>query len=688
MLNEAKLIYRNRQGAEIEVVFQELTLKETELEITSKEEETAKGKVASIVLKAKDAVELVDFQVKANPGVDIDARMLANGFQSWSTSREMGRDDRIEPLFPPAGFAAETFGDYQIVNSSGKKGLIHSWTYTYFRNPKKPFLLLGSVDEYPGYTVFEHNFDSGLLVIKRDCLGAALNAGDEYVLLKLYYGWGKENELFDSYFSKWKLPRKDAPHRTGWTSWYNYYKEISEDIVYSNLEAIDNRGVKLDYFQIDDGYQQAVGDWLEVNDKFPGGMKKVAGAIRDDNMQPGLWLAPFICEKESNLYKDKPHWLLWDENGEPVKAGWNPLWSGNFYALDFYADGVQDYLKKVFDTVSNDWGYKFIKLDFLYAAAMRPRQGKTRGQIMCEVMDFLHQIAGDCILLGCGVPLGPAFGKVDYCRVGSDVGPFWEFYTLKAVGARERVSTISSLQSTLGRHQLDGRAFRNDPDVFILRDELSAVIKDRKIGLNKNKLSNRQRYTLFMANHLLGGLVFFSDNVADYDDEQLDLLLSAYPLPDDRKVIEFSQHGRVYQVRFEAARSEYLALINLEAKSYTVRLRKEPYFHPDLFVLSKGDAVTLKPFQSICLRKAEPRDDRSYVLGASGHIFPGVHIGRVVSYQRSINVKLRDYAAKDAMVYIAVPAGQKSLKVNGEEHIAAFRDGVNYVAVHAAYLRN
>ncbi len=29
------------------------------------------------------------------------------------------------------------------------------------------------------------------------------------------------------------------------------------------------------------------------------------------------------------------------------------------------------------------------------------------------------------IILGCGVPLMPAFGKVDFCRIGADVDLEW-----------------------------------------------------------------------------------------------------------------------------------------------------------------------------------------------------------------------------------------------------------------------
>ena len=156
--------------------------------------------------------------------------------------------------------------------------------------------------------------------------------------------------------------------------------------------------------------------------------------------------------KRSLLYKNHPEWAL-------KNAGFNPGWSGRFAVLDFYNEEVRDYLRKVFKTVFNEWDYEVVKLDFLYAVALIQREDKTRGQIMYEAMSFLRELAGNKIILGCGVPLGAAFGLVDYCRIGSDVSLTWEDKLLKRLHYRERVSTINSLTSTIGRWHLNGRAF-------------------------------------------------------------------------------------------------------------------------------------------------------------------------------------------------------------------------------------
>lgn len=42
-------------------------------------------------------------------------------------------------------------------------------------------------------------------------------------------------------------------------------------------------------------------------------------------------------------------------------------------------------------------------------------------------MQLVRDLTGDDrLLLGCGVPLACAWRNADYCRVGSDVAPWWE----------------------------------------------------------------------------------------------------------------------------------------------------------------------------------------------------------------------------------------------------------------------
>ena len=295
--------------------------------------------------------------------------------------------------------------------------------------------------------------------------------------------------------------------KCGYTTWYNYYGSITEDIVVRDLESLSKLDEKVDVFQIDDGYQKAIGDWLETKeDKFPNGMKKIADEIHKKDMLAGLWLAPLAATANSSIYKEHKDWLVHDEKGKLYVAG--PNW-GPFYALDIYNKDAAAYIRNFFNVILNEWGYDMVKLDFLYAACVLPLHNKTRGEVMCDAMDLIRDCVGDKIILGCGVPLMPAFGKVDFCRIGADVDLEW---IRRKHRIREDVSTPNTVNCTVFRRHLNGRAFLNDPDVFLLRD-------------TNTKMSFEQRALLAKINSYFGSLLFVSDNVEDYKDNQMQVFL-------------------------------------------------------------------------------------------------------------------------------------------------------------------
>src|SRR5207253_9191120 len=86
---------------------------------------------------------------------------------------------------------------------------------------------------------------------------------------------------------------------TGWCSWYQLYTTVSEADVDRNLSSLAERRdqIPLRLIQLDDGYQHAVGDWLDLNEKFPSGMPPLVARIKQHGFMPGLWLAPFLLSR-------------------------------------------------------------------------------------------------------------------------------------------------------------------------------------------------------------------------------------------------------------------------------------------------------------------------------------------------------------------------------------------------------
>lgn len=375
--------------------------------------------------------------------------------------------------------------------------------------------------ERNGFTIINYNLNENLLRIDKDLEG--VNIDSEYPLYELYYAEGSYNEVFDKYFSIMEIKKPKMKFMCGYTSWYNYFGKITEKIITRDLEGLSTLGDKADIFQIDDGYQAAVGDWLEVDkEKFPNGMKYIADKIHSNGYKAGLWLAPFNAQKSSKVLKEHPEWFLKDKKGKLLlgNIGW-----GGAYILDFYKKDAAAYIRDFFKVIMRDWRYDLVKLDFLYSICLYPRNNKSRGQIMCEAIDFLRDCVGeDKFILGCGVPLAPCFGKVDFCRISSDVELTYKnkFYVKHA--NQEIVSTKSAMNNTIFRRHLDGRAFVNDPDVFFIRDNDLSQKDELFVKKGKLKFTQEQKELLAKINNMCGNVLFVSDNIGAFDKEQMKLL--------------------------------------------------------------------------------------------------------------------------------------------------------------------
>ena len=434
-----------------------------------------------------------------------DEKIFMNGYQTWTFCPEYTAEDRVLPWKPLPRFLVKKFGldrygDYHFMDYPKKRGLTHGFSYCYFRRGEA-YRLFASLDERPGYTIFRYDSKAGKLSIERDCKG--LLCGGEFPAFQLYCAQGTEQQVFDGWFDALGIKPRTMEKLTGYSSWYNRYENIDEASVLSDLAGCAQVLRPGDLFQIDDGWQQGVGDW-DCNDKFPRGLKPLVDEIHGKGLKAGLWLAPFGCQKGARLMREHPDWLLQVE-GQPWYCGCN--WGG-FYALDIDKPEVRDYLRRVFDRVLNQWGFDLVKLDFLYAAAPFGNERESRAGRMLRAMELLRECCGEKLILGCGVPLMPAFGLVDYCRVSCDVSLDWDDKPYMRLIHRERVSTRQAILTSLFRRQLNGRAFLSDPDVFFLRED-------------NVKLTSAQKKLLADCCSLFGGMLLCSDDMAQYRPEAL-----------------------------------------------------------------------------------------------------------------------------------------------------------------------
>lgn len=506
----------------------------------------------SIRILPKCSITIESLELKLNYKFT-DELIYVNGYQSWTDSKEFFVDEKMKtlsrlakPLLPHYQF--DKYGDYNFKTYSNIAGDFHGYTYGYIRSGNV-YQFIGSLSEKEGYTIINTSVRNNEIVIEKECKDYVINS--EYHAFNLFFMTGSENDVFDTYFEKMMIKKPTSKPMTGWTSWYNYYQNISESIILNNLYSLKKSNKNINIIQIDDGYQTYVGDWLEIDHtKFPNGMKTVSDKIHQEGYKSGLWLAPFVCETDSNIFKNHQDWILKDKTGNLVLAGSN--WS-RFYALNLELDEVKQYIRNVFDIVLNDWSFDLVKLDFLYAACIIPTQTKTRGQLMCEAMEFLRDCVKDKLILGCGVPLGPSFGLVDYCRIGCDVGLDWNDKFFMQYLHRERVSTLNAIQNSISRRHLNNRAFLNDPDVFFLRDE-------------NIQLTSTQKETLAFVNKHFGSLIFTSDDISLYTNQNS--LFDKTMINEKIEILEINPNRNgVIEVKYIDQNGQFIAHINLSSKA-------------------------------------------------------------------------------------------------------------------------
>jgi alpha-galactosidase len=327
--------------------------------------------------------------------------------------------------------------------------------------------------------------------------------------------------------------KEDLPG--GYESWYNHYNNINEGLILEDLEALGRTGnlIKLRYldrgkpavFQIDDGWQRAVGEWEIDEGRFPRGLAPLAAKTEAAGFIPGLWMAPFLVTRRSRIFAEKPEWVLREKDGgsggrrdgggagngarrhgRPVSAGFNPLWDGRYFCLDLSREEVLEYLDGLADRAVNGWGFRYLKLDFLYAGFL---SGNFAGggspyehyERACAVLTARKKAASGLPVayLGCGAPLGPSWRHFPLSRIGADTREEWDWGLAKFLGHVGRPGAYVSLKDTIGRSFMDGTVYLNDPDVIFLR--------------SKNcRLTDNEKELIAMVNFLLGGQIMFSDD--------------------------------------------------------------------------------------------------------------------------------------------------------------------------------
>ena len=283
-----------------------------------------------------------------------------------------------------------------------------------------------------------------------------LSAGDDYQQQLLTYG---------DAIRRLHHARVSAETPMGWWSWTAYYAAINEGETLVNARWQSEHLKKLGYkfFQIDDGYEYARGEFTTSNaTQFPDGMRFVAHRIVGDGLTLGVWTAPFEVSARAWVYEHHKDWLVHNGKGQPIPIGavWNQK-TDVLYALDTTNPGAQEYLRQTYRTLVREWGVRFIKLDFMDTTAIegyfyRPNTTALEAQRMG--LQIIRDAVGDEVILDKdGSPMLNPVGLVDTGRISVDTGHNFQ-------------RTKTAAPGIAARFYMQRNFFVNDPDAFNVTD--------------------------------------------------------------------------------------------------------------------------------------------------------------------------------------------------------------------------
>ncbi len=257
------------------------------------------------------------------------------------------------------------------------------------------------------------------------------------------------------------LARVLAETPIGWWSWTAFYGGINEGVTLANADwqADHLKSLGYRYFQIDEGYQYARGEYATANaTRFPDGMRFVGRRITGDGLTFGIWTGPFEVTSRAWVYEHHKDWLVHNAKGEPIPSRdvWNQK-TDFLFTLDTTHPGAQEYLRQTYKTLVEEWGVRFIKLDFMDTTAIegyhfRPNTTALEAQRI-GLQIIRDTVGNDVILDKDGSPMLNAVGLVDTGRISTDT-------------AHDFAATKEAAAGIAARFYMHRNFFVNDPDAF------------------------------------------------------------------------------------------------------------------------------------------------------------------------------------------------------------------------------
>lgn len=364
-------------------------------------------------------------------------------------------------------------------------------------------------------------------------LSLPLNPGEELSSERLMFAAGPDylGQLlaYGSAIRRLHRPRVSSEIPIGWWSWTAYYAAIDEGETLANADWLSQhlKSLGYKYFQIDEGYQYARGEYVTANaTQFPDGMQFVAHRILGDGLTVGLWTAPFEVSSRAWVYEHHKDWLVHNAKGQPIPLG--DVWGQHtdvLYALDTTHPGAQEYLRQTYKTLVREWGVRFIKLDFMDTTAIEGyyrRPSTTALEAQRIGLQVIRDTVGDDVILDKdGSPMLNPVGLVDTGRVSADTGHSF-------------LRSKTAAPGIAARFYMNGNFFINDPDAFNVTD---TYLVERLDERSSHSLATAQ--TSIALSAVAGGMYEIGDDLPVLNSEK-----DRLALVENRDLLNMAKAGR------------------------------------------------------------------------------------------------------------------------------------------------
>lgn len=180
-------------------------------------------------------------------------------------------------------------------------------------------------------------------------------------------------------------------------NWEATYFDFTEDILVDIAKTAKEDGIEL--FVLDDGWfgtrcgdTSGLGDWYANTDRLPNGISGLSKRIEDLGMKFGLWFELEMVNKDSDLYRKHPDWIIQTPNRSSSHGR-------NQYVLDFSRREVVDYVYEMVDKILSESNISYIKWDMnrciteCYSADLPAyRQGEVFHRYILGVYDLYERL--------------------------------------------------------------------------------------------------------------------------------------------------------------------------------------------------------------------------------------------------------------------------------------------------------